>query len=138
MIIVNNRCRLQDDEIQIRFIQASGPGGQNVNKVATAAQLRFSITQCPALSPEQKQRLCTLAGSRVTTAGELVITARRFRTQERNRQDAIERLVALIEKSLVAPKARIKRKVSKVAKRKRVEDKRLQGDRKRLRKPVRE
>ncbi len=136
MIAISSRCHLKDEEIKIKFIHASGPGGQNVNKVATAAQLRFSIARCEALSPEEKQRLTLLAGSKATVGGDLVITARRYRTQEGNRQDAVERLVQLIRKALEKPKPRIKRKPSLTAKRRRVDDKRVQGERKRLRKPV--
>ncbi|HET9018236.1 MAG TPA: alternative ribosome rescue aminoacyl-tRNA hydrolase ArfB [Acetobacteraceae bacterium] len=87
---------IDEDEIALSFIQASGPGGQNVNKVASAVQLRFDAAASPSLPERVKARLAVLAGSRMTNEGVLVITARRFRSQERNRQDAIERLVDLL------------------------------------------
>jgi ribosome-associated protein len=106
MIDVTPHIRLQDDELEFSYILASGPGGQNVNKVMTAAQLRFDARRSPAMAPEVKARLERLAGSRLTHDGVIVITARRFRSQERNRADAIARLCALIARAAAIPRPR--------------------------------
>lgn len=103
MIPVTPSISLDDSEVTFSFIRASGPGGQNVNKVATAVQLRFDARNSPALPEPVRTRLEKLAGSRLTLMGEIVLTANRFRTQERNRADAIERLVALIAKAAEPP-----------------------------------
>ncbi|MCB1767539.1 MAG: aminoacyl-tRNA hydrolase, partial [Candidatus Competibacteraceae bacterium] len=106
------------------------PGGQNVNKVATAAELRFDVARSPSLPDVVRARLRTLAGSRVNQNGELLITARRFRSQERNRQDAIERLIALIQQAATAPRPRVKTKPSRAAKQRRMDEKRRVGEKK--------
>ena len=103
MIPVTPAISLDDSEVTLNFIRASGPGGQNVNKVATAVQLRFDVRNSPALPDPVRIRLEKLAGSRLTLDGEIVLTANRFRTQERNRADAIERLVALIARAAEPP-----------------------------------
>jgi len=105
-----NRLEIEIDpaDIRIEFVCSSGPGGQNVNKVATAAQLRFDAANSGSLAPEIRERLIRLAGKRVTATGEIVIDARRYRTQQRNREDAMERLKKLIEKASVPPKIRRK------------------------------
>ncbi|MGP8329708.1 MAG: alternative ribosome rescue aminoacyl-tRNA hydrolase ArfB [Methanosarcinaceae archaeon] len=122
-------------EIHFDFIRSSGPGGQNVNKVATTAQLRFDVNQSPSLPEDVRERLRALAGKRISEAGILIITARRFRTQERNRQDAINRLIALIQKAAEPPpKPRPKKRPSPAAKRRRLEEKRRQSDKKSSRK----
>jgi ribosome-associated protein len=108
------------------FIAASGPGGQNVNKVATAVQLRLGVFAL-GLPPEVFQRLKTLAGSRMTASGEIVLTARRFRTQEANREDARARLTALIEQALVEPKKRARTRLNRVGKEQRIKSKKARG-----------
>ncbi len=108
VIEITPTLQLDENEVQLDFIHSSGPGGQNVNKVATAVQLRFDVNHSPSLEPEVKERLAKLAGSRMTGDGVLVLDAHRFRTQEQNRVDAINRLVALIQQALVVPKIRRK------------------------------
>jgi len=108
------------------FIAATGPGGQNVNKVATAVQLRLDVFAL-RLEPAVFRRLKTLAGSRMTAKGEIVITARRFRTQEANREDARARLVALVEQAQVEPKKRAKSRVNRVGKEQRIRAKKARG-----------
>lgn len=127
MIEITHSIRLSDDEIDIQFVRSSGPGGQNVNKVATAAQLRFDAAGSPSLSSEVKTRLLKLAGSRATTEGEIVIDARRHRTQERNRADAIERLIDLIQRSAIRPKPRRATRPTRASRRRRVDDKKKRG-----------
>ncbi|GBR68077.1 alternative ribosome rescue aminoacyl-tRNA hydrolase ArfB [Gluconobacter kanchanaburiensis] len=112
-----------DDELKVTYILASGPGGQNVNKVATAAQLRFDVLRSPALSERTRARLIELAGSRATQQGEIVITGRRFRTQARNREDVIERLAELIRKACHRPSFRIATRPGKAARQRRLDGK---------------
>jgi ribosome-associated protein len=133
MIEITPSVRLEDSEIQLDFVRASGPGGQNVNKVATAAQLRFDVRNSPALEAEVKERLIKLAGSRMTDDGVLIIEARRYRTQEQNRFDAVQRLITLIQKALVKPKIRRATRPTLTAKAARMGDKKKRGDVKRTR-----
>jgi ribosome-associated protein len=133
MIEVTSSLSLSESELQIDFVRSSGPGGQNVNKVSSAAQLRFDIRISPALEPEVKERLIRLAGKRVTADGILIIEAKRYRTQEQNRLDAIQRLVVLIQKALVTPKVRKATRPGVTAKAARVGAKTRRGEIKRTR-----
>jgi ribosome-associated protein len=133
MLQVTPTIALDDAEIEERFVRASGPGGQNVNKVATAVELRFDASRSPALSDEVRGRLRALAGSRMTAEGVLVIDARRFRTQAQNRQDARDRLVALLRQAAVRPKRRRKTKPTAAAKERRIDSKRRRSETKRRR-----
>jgi len=117
---------LPEDALEESFIASSGPGGQNVNKVATACQLRCDVFKL-SLAPDVYRRLKTLAGSRMTGAGEIVITARKYRTQEANRQDARDRLAELIGKAHVVQPKRVRTKPSRAAKAKRVDEKKGRG-----------
>jgi ribosome-associated protein len=125
------------DELHQRFVRASGPGGQNVNKVATAVELRFDAAHSPSLPEAVRARLLRLAGRRATRAGVIVIDAQRFRTQEQNRADAIARLVALVRQAAVAPKVRRATKPTRASRERRLESKRRRADTKRLRGRIR-
>ena len=128
MIPVTPVISLDDSEVELSFIRASGPGGQNVNKVATAVQLRFDARQSPSFNDYVRERLEKLAGSRLTLDGVIVITANSFRTQERNKADAIKRLSELIAKAAEPPPPpRKKTKPSKAARAKRVDSKVRRG-----------
>jgi ribosome-associated protein len=122
---------LDQDELQESFVRASGPGGQNVNKVATAVQLRLDVLGSPSLPDPVKARLLRLAGRRATSEGVLVIDARRFRTQERNREDARERLLELLRRACATPRPRVPTRPSRASQRRRVEGKRQRGATKR-------
>ncbi len=133
MISVTRTISLDDDEIQVHFIRASGPGGQNVNKVSSAVQLRFDVGQSPSLPRDVRTRLMRLAGRRVTQDGILILDARQFRKQERNREDAIERLKKLIRNAAERPKPRKKTRPSLASKEKRIEIKKQRSRTKQLR-----
>ena len=123
MIRITDSISIDEDELEERFIRASGPGGQNVNKLASAVQLRFDARHAPSLSDDVRARLEGLAGRRLTQDGVVVITAQRHRTQERNRQDARERLFALIRAAAVPPVPRRPTKPTKASRQRRIEAK---------------
>ena len=123
-IWINERISLADDEVSEQFVRSPGPGGQNVNKLATAVQLRFDARGSQSLPEDVRDRLLELAGARATKHGEIVISAHRFRTRERNREDALERLVSLVRRAAVADKPRRPTQPSAASKRRRLEDKR--------------
>jgi ribosome-associated protein len=133
MIRVNAQINLHEREIEEDFVRASGPGGQNVNKLSTAVQLRFNVRGSPSLPADIRERLERLAGSRLTRDGVLVIIAQRHRTQARNRQDAVERLIELIRKAAVAPRPRRATKPSRASRERRIESKKRNASLKRLR-----
>ncbi len=131
MIQVTATIAIPESEISERFVRASGPGGQNVNKVSTAVELRFDPSQSTAITSEVRDRLRVLAGSRMTADGVLVIDARRHRTQAQNREDARERLADLVRQALVKPRRRRKTKPGKAAVERRIETKKRRSDTKR-------
>ncbi len=136
MIYITPSIAIREDEIQEHFIRAPGPGGQNVNKVATAVQLRFDVAGSSALPDDVRARLARLAGRRMTQDGTLIIQARRFRTQERNRQDAMEQLIRLIRQAARSPKPRHKTRPTPASRQRRLEAKRRRSETKRQRRPI--
>lgn len=133
MIKITSNITLDPAELKLAFIASPGPGGQNVNKVATAVQLRFDVLNTQSLPAPVRDRLILLLGSKLTKEGELIIKASRFRTQERNKQDAIERLCEWILRVATPPKKRRKTKPTYASKQKRMDSKTMQGKKKALR-----
>ena len=136
MIRVTPAIGINESELEFTFVRASGPGGQNVNKVATAVQLRFDVLHSPSLPDDVRERLMRRARSKINQAGELVIDARRYRTRERNREDAVDRLVRLIRSVARPPKKRRPTAPTTASKQKRLEDKRRRARIKSRRGPV--
>jgi ribosome-associated protein len=135
MIDVSSDLSIPEREIELEFVRASGPGGQKINKTATAVQLRFDVANSASLPEDVRQRLLKLAGKRVTEDGVLILQARRYRTQEKNRQDAIGRLIDLIRRASAAPKVRRRVKPSLGSRVRRLEQKRRRSEKKRWRRP---
>ena len=133
MLRVTPEIAIDDSEIDERFVRASGPGGQNVNKVATAVELRFDALHSPALTDEVRERLRTIAGSRMTAEGILVVDARRHRTQAQNREDARERLADLLRRALIKPKRRRKTRPTRQSVEHRLQSKRRHSETKQRR-----
>jgi ribosome-associated protein len=133
MVKITDAVAIDERELEERFVRASGPGGQNVNKVSTAVELRFDLANSPSLPEGMRERAIRLAGRRLTEEGILIIQADRFRTQERNRADARERLVELLARAAVAPKRRIPTRPSRAAKERRRDSKVKRGRVKNLR-----
>jgi ribosome-associated protein len=136
MIQITDTLAIDENEIEQEAVHSSGPGGQNVNKTSTAVKLRFDVVHSPSLPTEVRQRLLRLAGRRATKEGVLVIDARRHRTQELNRQDAMDRLVRLIQRAAEEPKSRRKTRPTLASRQQRREAKRHRSEVKRLRRSV--
>lgn len=133
MIEITKDILLNPAEIKLTFIASPGPGGQNVNKLATTAQLRFNVLHSPSLTSDVRARLVTLLGKRLTRQGELIIKASRYRTQENNKRDALERLCQLIKRVAIPPKKRKKTKPTLASKQRRLATKKIHGMKKALR-----
>ncbi|MFC1919371.1 alternative ribosome rescue aminoacyl-tRNA hydrolase ArfB [Chloroflexota bacterium] len=136
MIQVTDEITIDESEIQQDFIRSSGPGGQNVNKVATAVQVRFDVRNSRSLPEDVRERLTSLASKRMTEDGQIIIEAKRFRTQERNRHDGINRLVSLVRRAAEKPKSRIASMPTKASNQRRLEAKRRRAKAKNLRASV--
>jgi ribosome-associated protein len=135
MLYITSGLAIEETELQFDFVTSSGPGGQNVNKVASAAQLRFDAAHSPSLNQAQLHRLANLAGRRMTREGVIVIQAQRFRSQEQNRRDAIERLVELLRAAAAPPRARRKTRPTLASKERRLTEKRRRSTQKSNRRP---
>lgn len=136
MIRITPRVSIDESEITLGFVRSSGPGGQNVNKVSTAVELRFDAAGSPSLPDDVRKRLLRIAGKKITKEGILIIEARRFRTQEKNRADAIERLAGLIKKAAVEPVKRRKTRPTVQSKEERIKRKKRRSMIKESRRPV--
>ena len=136
MINIVPGIAIDEAEIEYRFIRASGPGGQHVNKTSTAAQLRFDAAASTSLTDEVRGRLATVAGKRMSASGVVTITARRFRSQDQNRDDALARLVGLLRQAAEPPRSRIPTKPPPASRRRRLESKRKRAGTKQMRGPV--
>jgi ribosome-associated protein len=130
MIKITNNIALHESELKFTFVASPGPGGQNVNKLATAVLLRFDLQHSPSLTEEVRQRLLLVLGNKLTLLGELLIKASRHRTQERNKQDAINRLIELLQRAAIPPKKRRKTKPSYSSVQKRLNNKKMLGTKK--------
>jgi len=137
VIAATDTIAINEEELHEEFVRSSGPGGQNVNKVATAVQLRFDVAHTSSLPEDVRSRLMTIAKNRITDEGILVIDARRYRTQQRNRRDAREKLIHLIQKAAEQPKSRRRTKPPPAVDEERLEKKRQHSTKKKLRRPVR-
>jgi ribosome-associated protein len=133
MIRINAQIELDEREIQEDFVRASGPGGQNVNKVSTAVQLRFDVARSPSLPEPVRERLITLAGRRLTQDGVLILSAERYRSQRRNRDDALQRLIELIREACEVDKPRRPTRPTLASKKRRLDSKQRRGETKKLR-----
>jgi ribosome-associated protein len=138
MLRITDSIAVDESELAFSFVRSPGPGGQNVNKVATACQLRFDAAACASLPEEVKRRLRALAGKRMTTSGELILVARRHRTQGQNRQDAVERLIALVRAAATLPKKRRPTRPTAASRQRRLQSKLRRGQVKRLRRHTQE
>lgn len=136
MIQVTSSIVIREEDLQFKALYSTGPGGQHVNKNMTAVQLRFDIKRCPSLSSDVQQRLIQLGGSRVNQDGQLVITARRHRSQERNKREALDRLIVLIRRAATPKTPRLKKRRSRAENENRLEQKRRRGETKSLRRRI--
>ena len=132
---LNSGLTIQENELIFSFVHSSGPGGQNVNKLATTAKLRFDVRNSSSLTEKMKKRLTSLAGSRMTNDGTLLIVAKRYRTREQNRADALIRLAVLLEKAAIQPKTRLATRPRMTSQINRIATKKKRGAVKKLRKP---
>lgn len=137
MLRITDSIFLDEKEFTFTYTRASGPGGQNVNKISSAVQLRFDLKNNTSVPADVRQRLANLAGSRLTAEGILIIEAQRYRTQSQNRQDAINRLVSLVRRAVIRPKKRRRTRPSAAAKSRRLQQKKRRAEIKRLRKSPR-